>query len=67
MRITKNGHEIRTVDDWFQYAPPMGRQIQWRDGRSAKELAKAWCSGLEPTVPTELVQLLRTTTVSVAS
>jgi hypothetical protein len=31
---------------------------QWKDGRSAKELAKAFCAGDVPAVPTELRDLL---------
>lgn len=31
---------IDTVEKWEKYAPPMGKDKQWRDGRSAKELAK---------------------------
>jgi ribosomal protein L30 len=42
MKITKNGREIRSVDDWFRFAPPKKGKEQWVDGRSAKELAKAW-------------------------
>jgi len=42
MRISKAGHEIRSVDDWFKYAPPKMGARHWKDGRSAKELAKSW-------------------------
>ncbi len=42
MKITKNGREIRSVDGWFNFAPPKKGQKQWVDGRSAKELPKAW-------------------------
>jgi hypothetical protein len=42
MKITKNGREIRSVDDWFNIAPPKKGRKQWVCGRSAKELAKAW-------------------------
>lgn len=33
-------NEIRSVDDWFKVAPPKGKDKQWKDGYSAKELAK---------------------------
>lgn len=31
---------ITDETDWFRVAPPKGREIQWKDGYSAKELAK---------------------------
>lgn len=31
---------IKTVEDWFCAAPPQGGKQQWKDGFSAKELAK---------------------------
>ena len=53
--------DIYTVDDWFRLAPPARGVRQWRDGRSAKELAKAWCGrGSGPAVPIELQELLTT-------
>ena len=59
MRITKDGNQISSVDDWLKYAPPKGGERQWVDGRSAKECARAWfpLPG-EPRVPVELEQLL---------
>ena len=59
MRLeARNGQSILTVDDWFRLAPPMGGSLQWRDGRSAKELAKAWChEGEGPEAPSELLAL----------
>ena len=39
MRIYKSSHEIRSVEDWFEYAPPKKGERHWKDGRSAKELA----------------------------
>jgi len=53
------GKEIRSVDDWFKLAPPKKGTAQWKDRRSAKELAKAWfpASG-NPNVPSELRTLL---------
>jgi hypothetical protein len=38
LRIHKAGHEIRSLADWFQWAPPKMGARQWKDGRSAKEL-----------------------------
>ena len=39
IEITKC-HEIKTVDDWHQYAPPQNPEKQWKDGRSAKLFAE---------------------------
>ena len=53
--------DIYTVDDWFRLAPPARGDRHWLDGKSAKELAKAWCGrGSGPAVPVELQELLRT-------
>jgi len=57
--IRKNGHEIHSIDEWYQFAPPRGGERHWQDGRSAKELARAWVDrGLGPHVPQELAALL---------
>lgn len=40
----KKSIAIRTVEDWHTYAPPKDAQKQWKDGRSAKELARFACS-----------------------
>jgi hypothetical protein len=59
LRIERRGHPITNVEDWFHHARPLGGTLQWRDGRSAKELAKAWCredADAEP--PRSLRQLL---------
>lgn len=39
--LDRNGQQIRTVHDWQLLAGPTSPD-QWRDGYSAKELAKAW-------------------------
>lgn len=58
VRIIK---DIYTVDDWFRLAPPARGDKHWVDGKSAKELAKAWCGRSSgPAVPIELQELLRT-------
>ncbi len=41
-RIEKGNQEIRSVDDWFRLAPPKRGEHHWQDGRSAKELARAY-------------------------
>ena len=38
--LSKKGKQINSVDDWYKYAPPMKKDIHWKDGKSAKELAK---------------------------
>jgi hypothetical protein len=43
MQLFRGDHEIRTVEEWYEYARPRSGLKQWRDGYSAKELAKAWC------------------------
>lgn len=40
IRIKKNGKEIRDANKWFELAPPKGGELQWKNGRSAKELAR---------------------------
>jgi hypothetical protein len=30
------------LDDWFKFCPPKGKEEQWVDFRSAKEMAKFW-------------------------
>ena len=58
VRITKDGNLIASVEDWFRYAPPKGKEKHWVDGRSAKECAKAWFPEPgEPRVPAELSEL----------
>ena len=59
MEITKNKATIRSVEDWFNHAPPKGRDKHWKQGRSALECAEAWCGGdAGPCVPTEIASLL---------
>jgi len=58
MRISKSGHEIRSVDDWFKYAPPKMGARHWKDGRSAKELARSWFRREFASPPEELRSLL---------
>jgi hypothetical protein len=43
------------VDDWYANAPPKKGMAQWKDYRSAKELAQAW---FRPSIPEELRRLL---------
>ena len=61
MRISKSGHEIRSVDDWLKYAPPKMGERQWKDGRSAKELARSWFRKESACPPEELRLILERT------
>jgi hypothetical protein len=49
---------IESLGDWLCLAPPAGRARQWRQGRSARELAAAWLRPLRPALPEELALLL---------
>ena len=51
MFFKNNG--INDIDTWFQSAPPMGGTKQWKDGRSAKELAR-YMTANYPAVPKEI-------------
>jgi hypothetical protein len=53
MRLCKGHSDIQNVEDWFRLAAPKKGASQWKDGRSAKELAKAWCGRKNSTCPPE--------------
>jgi hypothetical protein len=55
MTIEKAGRKITTLADWQTYAGPKGSD-HWKDGRSAKEIARAWLEGMGP--PLEMAKLL---------
>lgn len=57
MRIEKEGRPIRTVQDWREHAPPKSKN-HWVEGRSAYELAHAWCGTGVPALPEALRLLL---------
>jgi len=40
--ITQNAFDVSSVDDWFSKYPPQRPSLHWRDGKSAKEHARAW-------------------------
>ena len=48
---------IDSVEKWEQIAPPFGRDKQWEDGRSAKELAK-YIVGANGNVPKEIEDVI---------
>ena len=39
--LRKGSHLLTTIEDWHRHAPPK-REVHWKDGRSAKESARAW-------------------------
>ena len=46
MKVTgkkEDGPAIRDLDSWFLNGGPAGDASHWKDYRSAKELARAWC------------------------
>ena len=55
MKLLNN--DIFTIDDWKRLSPPMGGDRQWKDGRSAKELARYITAAL-PNVPCEIESIL---------
>lgn len=58
MIIRTSRGEITDVDSWFRCAPPKGKEDQWVDGRSAKELANAWCGSGKVVVPSDVRNIL---------
>lgn len=51
------GETINNVEEWVIKAPP-AHEKHWKDGFSAKELAKYWINS-KPTVPKEIGKLLQ--------
>lgn len=54
--IRKGTEQIESLDVWKKLAGPK-RDYQWKDGRSAKESARAWLDS-SPHLPVEIAQLL---------
>lgn len=50
-----DGPPLGSLERWFEEAPPAAGLRHWRAGRSAQELAKAFCAG---TLPLELTETL---------
>ena len=57
MRVHKDEHDIWTLDDWEKYAGPKIAS-QWVEGRSAYEVANAWCRPRGPAIPADFRRLL---------
>ncbi len=58
MRIEKDGTPICSLEDWLRLAPPKDGAKQWVDGRSAKEVARAWLAS-DMRAPAEVEAALR--------
>ncbi|WP_281885861.1 DUF6946 family protein [Paenibacillus sp. YYML68] len=58
--IIKNqaGQTIHSLDEWLKYAPPAKGEKHWKDGRSAKEFAKAWMSSNGARMPSYISDFL---------
>lgn len=59
MPITKNGAAILTLEDWERLAGPKA-PYQWQDGRSSKEVARAWLDAVASggVMPNEVTKAL---------
>ena len=57
MRIHKDGRTIANLADWEKLAGPKIAS-QWVEGRSAYEVANAWCGLQGPAVPVDFRRLL---------
>jgi hypothetical protein len=58
MILKKHAKDIVDVESWKRHCPPKKGDIQWREGRSAKELAKYITKAL-PAVPVEIETALK--------
>lgn len=58
MKLVRGPSSIVSVEDWRKFSPPKGGDRHWRDGRSAKELARAWCEPSGPCAPAAIQRLL---------
>jgi hypothetical protein len=63
LHLHKDGQPIRGLDDWFRLAPPKRHERHWKDGRSAKEVARSFVGEGAPGVPEELRALLGSASV----
>jgi hypothetical protein len=41
-RVTNSQIEVTTLDEWREHCAPVNPHIQWKDKRSAKEMARFW-------------------------
>lgn len=60
LRLLKGDRIISSWEHWRDHAPPKGKERQWEPGRSAWELARAWCApNRSPAPPVEFLTLLQ--------
>ena len=60
LRLMPGAFPISSVPEWFDAWSPKGKQSHWRDGKSAKELAKQWFPATGgPVMPPAFETLLR--------
>lgn len=52
--LSSKGVSLRSLEDWLNHAGPKMGIRHWKDGRSAKELAKAFLRDGSPMVPSEI-------------
>lgn len=57
LELKKKGKIIKSVDDWYNAAPPKNPSLHWKDGRSAKELAK-YMTSTKGYMPKEIEDIL---------
>lgn len=44
--LSQKNHKIQSLLDWATCCPPAGKSKHWVDGRSSKETAKIWLTGI---------------------
>ena len=57
LELKKKGKIIKSVNDWYDAAPPKNPSLHWKDGRSAKELAK-YMTSTKGYMPKEIEDIL---------
>ena len=50
--VHKGKRPLTSIDDWHRFALPK-REVHWKDGRSAKECARAWIAAA-PRIPPDI-------------
>lgn len=55
--LKKNTKKINSIDDWKEFTPPKNPDVQWKDGRSAKEFANYIING-NGYIPKEIEDIL---------
>ena len=57
LELKKNTKQINSVDEWYNFAPLQNPSLHWKDGRSAKELAK-YMTSTKGYMPKEIENIL---------